>query len=159
MDSWIVTANTTSTTSTTGTTSIASTSVTNITSTSTAANARAITTTCSTPTQKRNLNVDSDSPYSNTSEVFKLNVGKRRTLENFPLPTLIKKTVAAEIHHVDEENLIESNTRKRQGFARKITTKTHRGENNQGKEKLIESCKRKGVFSDDSSENQIKSLK
>ena len=72
-----------------------------------------------------------------------------------------------EIHRVDkscsenEENLIESNTRKRQGSSRKNITKTHRGENssenNQGKEKLIESCKRKGVFSDDSSENQIKS--
>ena len=95
MDSWIVTANTTSTTSTTGTTSIASTSVTNVTSTSTAANAQTITKTCSTPTQKRNLNVvqspdsNADSPYSNTSEVFKFNIRKRKTLVDFVPPNLI----------------------------------------------------------------------
>ena len=163
MNTWIVTANTTSTTSTTGTTSIASTSVTTVTSTSTAANAQTITKTCTTPTQKRNLNVvqspesNADSPYSNTSEVFTLNIGKRKTLVDFVQPNLIKKTVPVEIHRVDqscsenEENLIESNTRKRQGSARKNITKTHRGENssenNQGKEKLIESCKRKGLFS------------
>ena len=80
MDNWIITANTTNTASTTGTISIASTTVTNITSTSTAANAQDITTTCSTPTQKRNLNVDSDSPYSNTSEVFKFIFEKGRHL-------------------------------------------------------------------------------
>ena len=58
-----------------------------------------------------------------------------------------------EIHRVDqscsenEENLIESNTRKRQGSARKNIMKTHRGEDssesNQGKENLIESDKKK----------------
>ena len=132
---WIVTANTTSTTSTTGTTSIASTSVTTVTSTSTlnatTANAQTITKTCTTPTQKRNLNVvqspdsNADSPYSNTSEVFTLNIRKRKTLVDFVQPSLIKKTVPVEIHRVDQccsenkETLIESNTRKRQGSARK----------------------------------------
>ena len=92
MDKWIVTANTTSTTSTTGTTSIASTSVTTVTSTSTAANAQTITKTCTTPTQKHNLNVvqspesNADSPYSNT-----LNNRKRKIPVDFVQPSIIKK--------------------------------------------------------------------
>ena len=73
IESWIVTANTTNTTSTTAT-------VTNITSISTAANAQDITTTCSTPTQKRN--VDSDSPFSTSSQVFKL---KKMLVKGIPL--------------------------------------------------------------------------
>ena len=140
MDSWIVTANTTSTTSTTGTTSIASTSVTTVTSTSTAANAQTITKTCTTPTQKRNLNVvqspesNADSPYSNTSEVFTLNIRKRKSLADFVQPSLIQETVPVEIHRVDqscsgnEEKLIESDKRKRQCSIRKNNTK-NTGEN------------------------------
>ena len=106
MDSWIVTANTTSTTSTTGTTSIASTSVTTVTSTSTAANAQTITKTCTTPTQKRNLNVlqspdsNADSPYSNTSEVFTLNIHKKKSLADFVQPSLIQESVPVKIHRI-----------------------------------------------------------
>ena len=65
---WVVTPKTTNTTSTTAT-------VTNNSSFSTAVNAQDIITTCSTPPQKRN--VDTDSPFSTSSQVFK-SVRKQR---------------------------------------------------------------------------------
>ena len=62
-----------------------------------------------------------------------------------------------EMKSCDQETVESVIKKKRQVSARKNIGRTHRVENNQGKEKLIESCNRKGVFSDDSSENQIKS--
>ena len=70
---WVVTPKTTNTTSTTAT-------VTNNSSFSTAVNAQDIITTCSTPPQKRN--VDTDSPFSTSSQVFKL---KKMLVKGIPL--------------------------------------------------------------------------
>ena len=157
---FVVTPKTTITTSTTAT-------VTNNSSFSTAVNAQDIITTCSTPPQKRN--VDPDSPFSTSSQVFK-SVRKQRQ-------DSARKTIES-THRGDDSNFNEISSDQVENV-RKTTVNPHRGidvrfstktlSKRKGvfsivnadihQENLTERCKRKKVFSDDSSDQNKVSVK
>ena len=145
------TATTSKTTSTTASTSF-STAVNVQDSTASTSFSTAVNVQCSTPPPPRPLqttNVESESPFSTSSEVFVLNrdLSKRKTIENLPTDDRLHAFITNTSIH--QENLSSTQDEN----ATKTTVDTHRGID--GRFSTKTRSKRKGEFSDDS-RNQTK---